>query len=86
MPGAKRAKGRIVLFSGSKTYDLESCRFHAETLFALDILRHADVSSVDILENKLPVGGHVLSGLCLREVFDDLNAVPGNLVVEQERL
>ena len=86
MPGAKRAKGRIVLFSRAKTYDLESCRFQAETLFALDILRHADVPSVDILENKLPVGCHALRSLCFRQVFYDLDAVTGNLVVEQERL
>ena len=86
MPRAKRAKGKIVLFSGSKTYDLESCKFQAETLFALDILRYADVPSVDVLENELAVGGHAPGSLCFREVFGDLNAISRNFVVEQERL
>ena len=86
MPGAKRAMGKIVLISGSKTYDLESCKFQAETLFALDILRYADVPSVDVLENELAVGSHALGGLCFRQVFYDLDAVAFNFVVEQERL
>ena len=52
----------------------------------LDILRYADVSSVCILENELAVGGHALGSLCIWEVFDDLDAVSRNFVVEQERL
>lgn len=53
---------------------------------ALDILRYADVPSVDVFENELPVGRHRLRCLCFGQVFDDLNAVSGDLVVEQERL
>jgi len=81
-----RTTGKIVRISRSKTYDLESCNFQAESSVALDILRYADVPSVDVLENKLPVGCHALRSLCFRQVFDDLNAVSGNFIVEQERL
>ncbi len=53
---------------------------------AFNILRYADVPSVDVLENELAVGGHAPGSLCFREVFGDLNAVSRNFVVEQERL
>ena len=70
-----------------KTQGISKCQLRKrQYLVALNILRYADVASVSILENELPVGGHALCSFCFREVFDDLDSVSCDFVVEQERL
>ena len=53
---------------------------------SFQILRYADVAAVNVFENELTVGSHLLRFTCFGQVFHDLYAVAGDLVVKKIRL
>ena len=61
-------------------------RWGQHRLITLYILRHADVPSVAVLENKLPVGIHLLCFFGIRQRFDNLQLIADDLVLHKVRL